>query len=166
MSNNCYNELEITGELSEQAERNINGVLDSARIKNEAPHWCRQSDGYWVRFTTHWSPPIDQTHTLQRLFSDLTFELHFYEPMGGLYGRVLPDGRLREDVTYGYVWSGDMHDLGHRIWDAAGNVLLEDRSRPVPLHLRISAWFRYKMVKPRRALRTPAIVEHDDSLPL
>lgn len=159
MSNTCHNALTVKGpataeQLAAIAEMVIKYVLD-----NE--HFHADGGDHMALFCSRWSPPIKEVHLAQNTFPDLSIELHFAELMTSLQGQVLPDGRLREDVLY-ETDQMQFIDLGYRIWDSSGKVLIEDHSKPVPARHRVKRKMRSILYKLRRSFK-PDPVHTDDA---
>jgi len=160
MSNTCHNELIVNNSATQPELTAIERIVGGHYL-DDSEHFGRDRV---MHFRTAWSPPIDQVHIAQDIFPDLSIELQFSEPMTNLFGAVLPDGRLRENVVYEHPQC-EYHDLGHKIWDRTGKQLLEDHSKPVPVRLRMERKMWCLLDKLRRKFRPDPVYTDTDGVP-
>lgn len=149
MSNTCHNTLTVKGPATPEQLAAIEEMVIKYVLDNE--HFHAEGNGHMALFCSAWSPPIKEVHIAQNTFPDLGIELQFDELMTSLQGQVLPDGRLREDVLY-ETDPMEFLDLGYRIWDSSGKVLIEDHSKPVPKWREMLAkyrWWKYRLHEAR-----------------
>ena len=167
MSNTCHNAIIVKGPASKHDLSNIEAMVGGHYLKEHEHFQIEDNGDHVMYFNTAWSPPRKETQIAQDAFKHLSIEHYFDEPMMNLFGRALPDGRLREDVKYEYPQC-EWHELGYRIWDRTGKKLLEDHSKPVPRYLRLQQWYWITKANIRERFRLAALgpnPAYDDDFP-